>query len=192
MLIGGRKRGARPRRRNSTWIRHLPTRPLPSPKGWIVSNCAWAIAAWATGEMSSRFMNPQRSSSRRRTRSAGGPTYSALLGSTPPIQLGPSRICPAILSSGGTTAISRWIASTASTSGSGRGTDRQGTLHRLHRPDDLARLVGGQVAELGLGELAVGDARGPRSETRPAPRIGGAGVPCPRARSARPARRSAA
>ena len=30
-----------------------PTRPLPSMNGWIVSNCAWAIAAWATAGRSS-------------------------------------------------------------------------------------------------------------------------------------------
>ena len=81
----------------------------------MVSNWAWAIAAWATGEMSSRSMKRQRSSSSGRTCSAGGPTYSAWLGSTPPIQLGSSRSWPAILSSGGATAISRWIASIDST-----------------------------------------------------------------------------
>ncbi len=60
-------------------------------------------------------MKRQRSSSSGRTRFAGGPTYSARLGSTPPIQLGPSRSRPAILSSGGTTAISRWIPSIEAT-----------------------------------------------------------------------------
>ena len=54
----------------------------------MVSNCAWAIAAWATGEMSSRSMKRQRSSRRARTCFAGGPTYSALLGSVPPYKYG--------------------------------------------------------------------------------------------------------
>ena len=37
--------GASPRRRRTTWMRHRPMRPFPSPNGCIVSNCAWAMAA---------------------------------------------------------------------------------------------------------------------------------------------------
>ena len=42
---GGTNRGATPVRRRTMWIRHRPTRPFPSMNGWIVSNCACAIAA---------------------------------------------------------------------------------------------------------------------------------------------------
>ena len=91
-------------------MRQRPTRPLPSPNGWMISNCAWAIAACATGERSSRFMKRQRSRRSGSTCSCGGPTYSASAGEVPPIQLGSVRIWPAIRSSGGTIAISRWIA----------------------------------------------------------------------------------
>ena len=38
-----------PRRRSTTWIRVLPVRPLPSSKGWTVSNWAWTSAACTTG-----------------------------------------------------------------------------------------------------------------------------------------------
>ena len=101
----------------------------------MVSNWAWAMAACASGETSSRFMNSQRSSRSARTRSAGGPTYSALLGSMPPIQLGSSRICPAILSSGRTTAISRWIASIV------RDAERAAAQPDLRAPGSIAFTV---------------------------------------------------
>jgi hypothetical protein len=41
-----------------------PARPLPSTNGWIVSNCACAIAAWTAGGRASSLQNAHRSSSR--------------------------------------------------------------------------------------------------------------------------------
>src|SRR6201747_1464578 len=104
----------------------------------MVSNWAWAIAAWATGEMSSRSMKRQRSSSSGRTRFAGGPTYSARLGSTPPIQLGPPRGPPGNLVERRhhrDLAMDRLDRSDRERPIIRGG--RQGTLHRPHRPDDL-------------------------------------------------------
>ncbi len=40
-----------PRRRSIEWIDARPVRPLPSGNGWIVSNCAWARAAWTRGDV---------------------------------------------------------------------------------------------------------------------------------------------
>ena len=58
-------------------MRARPTRPFPSANGWMVSNCAWAMAAWTTGGRSVRFMNATRSSMRSFTRSGAGGTKSA-------------------------------------------------------------------------------------------------------------------
>jgi hypothetical protein len=79
-------------------MRARPTRPLPSAKGWMVSNCAWAMAAWTTGARSVRFMNATRSPMRSFTRSGAGGTKSARpgLNALPPIQFWRSRSLPAI------------------------------------------------------------------------------------------------
>ncbi len=65
-----------------------PVRPLPSTNGWMVSNCAWAIAACATGGSASPLQNSQRSSIRPDTLAAGGGTKLAAHGLKllPPIQ----------------------------------------------------------------------------------------------------------
>ena len=42
-------------------MRARPVRPLPSTNGWIVSNCAWAIAACATAGSESSLTNAHRS-----------------------------------------------------------------------------------------------------------------------------------
>ena len=55
---------ARPPRQIISPIKVRPTRPLPSANGWIVSNCACAIAACSSGEMSRRLQNSHRSSRR--------------------------------------------------------------------------------------------------------------------------------
>ena len=54
-----------------------PVRPLPSMKGWIVSNWAWAIAACASGGSESSLQKAQRSSSKPGTSSGGGGTNAA-------------------------------------------------------------------------------------------------------------------
>ncbi len=63
---------ATPVRRSTMWIRHRPTRQFPSMNGWMVSNWACAIAAWASGGMSSRARNVARSSRGGRTSPGGG------------------------------------------------------------------------------------------------------------------------
>ena len=65
-----------------------PTRPLPSTKGWIVSNWACAIAAWATAGSESSLQKAHRSLTRPATASGGGGTYWAEQGLkvVPPIQ----------------------------------------------------------------------------------------------------------
>ena len=52
-------------------------RPLPSSKGWIVSNWAWATAACISGGRCSELLNAARSQSRRSTSSGGGGTKAA-------------------------------------------------------------------------------------------------------------------
>ncbi len=164
-----------------TWIRHRPTRPLPSPKGWMVSNWAWAIAACATGrdvvavhevaEVLEQAVAPPRTVARRIRRRAGD---------RPPIQLGSSRSSPAILSSGGTIAISRWIAliaSTSSASGSppiASPARSPGCSRRSPVPCGDRRDLGGPPRRVCGGRCSA-----PRSGTRPGPPIARAAAPVP-------------
>ena len=63
--------------------------PLPqSANGWMVSNCACAIAAWTSAGMSLRLRNAARSFIKSGTYSGGGGTKSACpgLNRLPPIQ----------------------------------------------------------------------------------------------------------
>ncbi len=84
--------------RSIAWINARPVRPLPSGNGWIVSNCAWAIAACASTGRSSRPANRTRSSISSGTDSWCGGMKSAWCGpnEVPPIQTCSSRQRPAI------------------------------------------------------------------------------------------------
>jgi len=114
-LTGGTYLGAMPRRPKTTWIKHRPTLPFPSTNGWIVSNCACAIAAWTTADRSSRFRNSARSPSSALTSSGGGGMKSALRGlvAPPPIQFCFVRTTPAMWVSR-VADISMWCSSTTS------------------------------------------------------------------------------
>ena len=63
-----------------------PIRPLPSPKGWIDSNCAWTTEAWVTGSRYSSLAKDTRSSMRPPISSGGGGTNAASRGEVPPTQ----------------------------------------------------------------------------------------------------------
>jgi hypothetical protein len=63
----------------------LPVRPLPSAKGWMVSNWAWAIADCVSAGTSSRTVNSARSSRASGSRSWWGGTKSAVCGELPRI-----------------------------------------------------------------------------------------------------------
>ena len=70
-------------RRSTVWISARPVRPLPSMNGWMVSNCAWAIAARTTGLPSVAVRKRARSSTSRSTSPGGGGTKSARSGLHP-------------------------------------------------------------------------------------------------------------
>jgi len=55
--MGGTNLGAMSLRRRIAWMSARPVRPLPSTKGWIVSNCACAMAACATAGSMSLLQN---------------------------------------------------------------------------------------------------------------------------------------
>ena len=77
-----------------------PTLPLPSKKGWIVSNCRWARAIrTSVGSPSSRaWRKSSRSPMHPCTALRGGGTKVALPGLVPPIQFCDRRKCPGSLS----------------------------------------------------------------------------------------------
>jgi hypothetical protein len=93
----GRTRIANPRLRRTRSMRARPVRHLPSAKGWILSTCACAIAAWAIAGKGSVRQNAHRSSMRSATSSGGGGAKVAAQGlyELPPIQLCWSRSLPA-------------------------------------------------------------------------------------------------
>ena len=70
------------------WRRTRPVRPLPSMNGWMVSNCAWTIAAFAIAFTSSRWAKATRSSRQASMRLGTGGTNSAPCGlyGVPPTQ----------------------------------------------------------------------------------------------------------
>ena len=55
-------------------MRTRPTRPLPSPKGWMLSNCACRTAAWVTGSSADELANATKSAMSAGTSSGGGGT----------------------------------------------------------------------------------------------------------------------
>lgn len=72
--IGGTAPPTRLPERSTISASARPVRLLPSAKGWILSNCAWAIAAFATAGSGDELQKRTRSSSSRGTSSGAGGT----------------------------------------------------------------------------------------------------------------------